>query len=75
MVFGLEFLGKGASLLFILGGRLSGDLATAQAVVFTIIVIEVVVAALALALVVLVKRTYGSLHVGTITARVRGGGP
>ena len=48
MVIGLEFLGKGVSLLFVLGGFLSGDTGVSQAVVFTLIAIEAVVAGLAL---------------------------
>ena len=61
MVIGLEFLGKGASLLLVTAGFAAGDTAVSQAVVFTLITIEAVVAAVALALVILVKRTTGSL--------------
>jgi NADH:ubiquinone oxidoreductase subunit K len=61
MVIGLEFLGKGASLLLITAGYAAGDTGVSQAVVFTLITIEAVVAAVALALVILVKRTTGSL--------------
>jgi len=61
MVIGLEFLGKGASLLLITGGYAAGDTGVSQAMVFTLIAIEAVVAAVALALVILVKRTTGSL--------------
>ena len=51
LVMGLEFLGKGVSLLFVLGGYLAGDVGLSQAVVFTLIAIEAVVAGVALALV------------------------
>jgi len=61
MVIGLEFLGKGASLLLITAGYAAGDTGVSQAVVFTLIAIEAVVAAVALALVILVARTTGSL--------------
>ena len=61
MVIGLEFLGKGASLLLVTAGYAAGDTGVSQAVVFTLIAIEAVVAAVALALVILVKRTTGSL--------------
>ncbi len=61
MVIGLEFLGKGASLLLITAGYAAGDTGVSQAMVFTLITIEAVVAAVALALVILVKRTTGSL--------------
>ena len=75
MVLSLELLGKGVSLVFILGGVLAGDVGTSQAVVFTLIVIEAVVAALALALVVLTKRTWGTLDAVDVRAKVREGGP
>ena len=61
MVIGLEFLGKGASLLLVTAGFAAGDTAVSQAMVFTLIAIEAVVAAVALALVILVKRRMGSL--------------
>jgi len=61
MVIGLEFLGKGASLLLVTAGFAAGDTAVSQAMVFSLIAIEAVVAAVALALVILVKRTTGSL--------------
>ena len=44
MIIGLEFLGKGVSLIFITGGFASGEVGISQAVVFTLIVIEAVVA-------------------------------
>ena len=75
MVLSLELLGKGVSLVFILGGVLAGDVGTSQAVVFTLIVIEAVVAALALALVVLTKRTWDTLDAVDVRAKVREGGP
>jgi NADH-quinone oxidoreductase subunit K len=75
MVIGLELMGKGVSLVFIAGGAASGDVGTAQAVVFTLIVIEAVVAAVALGLVILAKRTFATLDVSVIAAKLRGGGP
>lgn len=75
MVIGLELLGKGVSLVFVTGGYLSGDVGTSQAVVFTLIIIEAVVAAVALALVILAKRTWKTLDIASIAAQVRGGGP
>lgn len=71
VLLGLELLGKAATLTFILGGFLANDLGRAQAIVFTIIVIEVIVAALALALMVNVYRRTGSLNVKGIR-RLRG---
>ncbi len=66
VVLGLEILGKAATLTFVLGGFLGDDLSRAQSLVFTIIVIEVIVAALALALMVNVYRTTGTLNVASI---------
>lgn len=71
VLIGLELLGKAATLTFILGGFLLNDLGRAQAIVFTVIVIEVIVAALALALMVNVYRMTGSLDVRGIR-RLRG---
>ena len=79
MVIGLELLGKGVSLLFVTGGYMSANPAngvgTSQAIVFTLIIIEAVVAGVALALVILAKRTWKTLDIATITQKVRGGGP
>ncbi len=75
MVIGLELLGKGVSLLFVTGGYMSGDVASSQAIVFTLIIIEAVVAGVALALVILAKRTWKTLDVAAIARKVRGGGP
>ena len=52
-----------ATLTFLLAGYLYDDLGRAQAMVFTVIVIEVIVAALALAMMVNVYRTTGTLSV------------
>ncbi|MGD0079271.1 MAG: NADH-quinone oxidoreductase subunit K [Methanoregula sp.] len=73
LVMGVEFLGKGVSLVFILGGYLAGDTGVSQAVVFTLIVIEAVVAGLALALVILLKRTWKTFDSASIARLVRGG--
>lgn len=71
VLIGLELLGKAATLTFVLGGFLQNDLGQAQAIVFTVIVIEVIVAALALALMVNVYRLTGSVSVRGIR-RLRG---
>jgi len=73
MIIGLEILGKGVSLVFVTAGYLNGDVGTSQAVVFTLIIIEAVVAGVALALVILAKRTWGTLDIASITQKVRGG--
>ena len=72
MVIGLEFLGKGASLVLITAGYPAGDAGISQATVFTLITIEAVVAAVALALVILVKRTTGSLDSSMVTSLGKG---
>ncbi|OGS50262.1 MAG: hypothetical protein A3K65_08775 [Euryarchaeota archaeon RBG_16_68_12] len=71
VLLGLQILGKAATLTFVLGGFLLDDLGRAQAIMFTIIVIEAVVAALALALMINVYHSTGSLNVGTLR-RLRG---
>jgi len=73
MIIGLEILGKGVSLVFVTAGYLNGDVATSQAIVFTLIIIEAVVAGVALAFVILAKRTWGTLDIAAITRKVRGG--
>ena len=73
MVMGLELLGKSVSLLFILGGYLSGDTGISQAIVFTLIAIEAVVAALALALVILARQTWKTFDIAAISRLANGG--
>ena len=72
IVMGLEFLGKGVCLVFILGGYLSGDVGVSQAVVITLIAIEAVVAGVALALVILVKRSWKTFDISAIGRLARG---
>jgi NADH-quinone oxidoreductase subunit K len=74
MVMGLEFLGKGVSLIFVLGGYISGDVGLSQAVVFTLIAIEAVVAGLALALVILARKYWKTFDSAAIFRLTRGGG-
>ncbi|HEY5605378.1 MAG TPA: NADH-quinone oxidoreductase subunit K [Thermoplasmata archaeon] len=66
VLFGLVIMTKGVTLTFLAAGNARDQLGTAQAIVFTIIVIEVAVAALALAVMVNVHRTTGSLSVASI---------
>jgi NADH:ubiquinone oxidoreductase subunit K len=72
MVMGLELLGKAVSLLFILGGYLGGDTGVSQAVVFTLIAIEAVIAGVALALVILIKRAWKTFDSEIIFRLIRG---
>lgn len=71
VLLGLQVMGKAATLTFVLAGFLLDDLGRAQSLVFTIVVIEVVVAALALALMVRVYQLTGSIDVRGIR-RLRG---
>lgn len=73
MVMGLVFLGKAVSLLFILGGYLGGDTGVSQAVVFTLIAIEAVIAGVALAIVILLKKTWKTFDSASIYRIIRGG--
>ncbi|MCX6802200.1 MAG: NADH-quinone oxidoreductase subunit K [Candidatus Diapherotrites archaeon] len=63
IIIALELIGKSTTLCFILGGFANGETGQAQAIVFTIIVIEVLVAAMALALAIMNKRTHGSIRI------------
>lgn len=63
VLLGLETMGKGVTLAFVVAGVALDALGTAQAIVFTVIVIEVVVTAIALALMVRVQHASGRLDV------------
>ncbi len=63
MVIGLEIMARAATYAFIYFGHLTGNMAVAQALVVTVIVVEVVVSATALALIVNVYRHTKSLDV------------
>ncbi len=63
VILGLEVMGKGVTLAFVTAGRATDRLGAAQAMVFTIVVIEVVVAAIALALLVRFHGATGRLDV------------
>jgi len=75
MVMGLEFLGKGVCLLFILGGYLAGDAGVSQAVAITIIAVEAVVAGVALALAILLRRVYKTFDIALVSRLLQGGDP
>lgn len=72
MVMGLEFLGKAVTLVFILGGYITGDTGFSQAVVFILIPIEAVIAGVALALVILVKKVWKTFDISTIGRQTPG---
>jgi multisubunit Na+/H+ antiporter MnhC subunit len=58
---GLELLTKGATLLIILAGHVTGRLALTQSLVITLIVIEVVVAVVAAGVILNIFRHHNSL--------------
>lgn len=66
ILLGIETMGKGVTLSFVTAGYALDQLGTAQAFVFTVIVIEVVVTAIALALMIRLQRSTGRLDVGAI---------
>lgn len=68
MVIGIELMGKAVTLSFILGGFINGNVGLSQSVVFTIIAIEAVVAALALALVILGKGAFKTIDVDQVNS-------
>lgn len=63
IIIALELIGKSTTICFILGGFINGETGQAQAIVFTIIVIEVLVAAMALGLAIMNKRAHGSIRI------------
>ena len=75
MVIGLELMGSSVSLIFITGGYIAGNVGVSQAVVFTLITIEAVVAAVALALVILARHIWKTLDIVSITRHTREGEP
>ena len=62
----LEVLTKGVTLTLILAGKMTGQIATAQSMVITLIIIEVVILAIAAGIIVSVVRHTGSLDVRKI---------
>jgi NADH-quinone oxidoreductase subunit K len=71
LIIGIEVMAKAVCLSFILAGALQGNEQIAQAIVVTIILIEAVSTAVALALIVGAYRHTGSLDVN-ILKRLRG---
>lgn len=63
LLIGIEVIAKGVTLSFILAGFFQGNEQIAQAIVITIIVIEAVTAAVAMALIVRAYRQTGSLDI------------
>jgi NADH-quinone oxidoreductase subunit K len=62
----LEVLTKGVTLTLILAGKMTGQIATTQSMVITLIIIEVVILAVAAGIIIGVVRHTGSLDVRKI---------
>ncbi|HOU96603.1 MAG TPA: NADH-quinone oxidoreductase subunit K [Bacteroidales bacterium] len=62
----LEILTKGVTLILILVGNMTGQIATAQSMVITLIIIEVVILAVAAGIIVNIVRHTGSLDIRKI---------
>ncbi|NUN52732.1 MAG: NADH-quinone oxidoreductase subunit K [Planctomycetaceae bacterium] len=75
MVLGLELLGKAVTLVLAAGGLRHGDMGNAQAMIFTLVVVEAVVAAVALALVIRIRASHGTLDAALLAGRRGSGGP
>lgn len=71
LLIGIEVIAKGVTLSFILAGFFHGNEQIAQAIVITIILIEVITTAVAMSLAVMTQRHTGSLDIKDIR-RLRG---
>jgi NADH:ubiquinone oxidoreductase subunit K len=67
VVVAMQILVKGAMLALILAGRASGQAQTGQSLALTVIVADTIVSVVALALVVQVRRCFGSLDAEALT--------
>lgn len=67
MLIGFELMTKGVTLAFITAGNANGRIALSQSLVITMIVVEVVSMATALAIVMLIQRKKKSLNVCKLT--------
>lgn len=71
VLIGLETMSKSVLLGFVLAGRITGQMALAQAIVSIVIVIDAAVVAIVLALAVNAHRHYGRIDIRRLT-RLRG---
>ncbi|MDT8897021.1 MAG: NADH-quinone oxidoreductase subunit NuoK [Thermanaerothrix sp.] len=67
VVVGLQIMVKGVLLAFVLAGRASGNIGLGQSLALTVIVVDTIVAVVALALTVQVRRRFGSLDPQDLT--------
>ncbi|MBI4926856.1 MAG: NADH-quinone oxidoreductase subunit K [Anaerolineae bacterium] len=67
VVVGLQVAVKGAMIAFVLAGRLNGKVDLGQSMALTVIVADTIVAVVALALAVQVRRKFGTLDIKSLT--------
>lgn len=67
VVIALQILGKGAVLMIVTAGHLIGKIDIAQSMALTVIVADTIVAVLALALSVQVRRHFGTMDITCLT--------
>ncbi len=68
VVVGLQIAVKGALVAFVLAGRLSSQVDVGQSLALTVIVADTIVAVVALALAVQVRRKFGTLDIPSLTS-------
>jgi NADH-quinone oxidoreductase subunit K len=68
VVIALQIMVKGAMLALILAGRLSGQINLGQSMALTVIVADTIVAVIALALAVQVRRHFGTLDIQALSS-------
>ena len=68
VVIALQIIVKGAMLALILAGRLSGQINLGQSMALTVIVADTIVAVIALALAVQVRRHFGTLDIQALSS-------
>ena len=67
VIVAMQILVKGAMLALILAGRMAGQVNVGQSLAITVIVADTIVAVIALALAVQVRRRFGTLDVKSLT--------
>jgi len=68
VVIGLQIAVKGALVAFVLAGRLSSQVDVGQSLVLTVIVADTIVAVVALALAVQIRKKFGTLDIPSLTS-------
>jgi len=68
VVIGLQLAIKGALVAFVLAGRLSSQVDVGQSLALTVIVADTIVAVVALALAVQIRKKFGTLDIPSLTS-------